>query len=221
MLTPQSSCLFILFAAMVALGGCSQQKPTHILKQDGDFHFNQREYEAAAIEFQEVVDRNPGDWYGQYMLGRSRTELNQPDEARLALEQAYALQPGNDDVADALAEAMFEGGDHNQLFAFLRGRADERRSTKAYLDLARYAIALDDMDSADVALLTAIEVDGGRVVEPYLMRAEYAERIGETEEAVHRLRQAYGINPRHATVIARLREYGEVPGQFTPPPPGR
>jgi tetratricopeptide (TPR) repeat protein len=210
-----------LAIAALAIGGCSQQKPTHILKQDGDFHFEQGEYEAAANEFQEVVDRNPGDWYGQYMLGRARTELNQPDEARVALEQAHALQPLNDDVADALAEAMFEAGDHNELFAFLRGRADERRSTKSYLDLARYAIALDDMDSADVALLTAIEVDGGRTVEPYLMRAEYAERIGNTEETVHRLRQAYGINPRHAVVMARLREYGEDPNSFTPPPPGR
>jgi len=211
----------VCLAVAITFSSCSQQKPTHILKQDGDFHFRQGEYDAAAAEFQEVVDRNPGDWYGQYMLGRARTELSQPDEARLALEQAYALQPANDNVADALAEAMFEGGDHNELFAFLRGRADERRSTKAYLDLARYAIALDDMDSADVALLTAIEVDGGRTADPYLMRAEYAERIGDTEEAVHRLRQAYGINPRHAAVLAKLHEYGETPGQFTPPPPGR
>ncbi len=213
--------IIVVVTFLTAFAGCSQQKPVHILREDGDFHFDHGQYDAAAMNFQEIVDREPSDWYGQYMLGRSLTELHRPKEARTALEQAYALQPANDDVADALPEAMLEDGDHNELFAFLRGRADERRSTKAYLDLARYAMALDDVDSADVALLTAIEVDGGRTAEPYLRRAEYAERIGDMDEAVHRVRQAYGINPHHAGVLAKLREYGEDPATITPPPPGR
>lgn len=212
------SCAIAL--SLVMLTGCAV-RPTESIRSDGDFAFSRRDYAAAASYYEQIVDRHPGDWQAQYRLGICLTELGRPAEGRLALEQALSLRPGDEDVADALAEAMHRQGAVDELFAFLRGRADVTRTAKAHLDLARYAMEHDDLDTASVALLTAIEVDGGRSTNPYLARAEWAERVGNTNEAVRRLRQAYGINPHDPRVLAGLRTYGETPGPTLALPPGR
>ena len=82
-------------------------------------------------------------------------------------------------------------------------------------------MALNDPDSAQVALETAIAVDEGKTVEPYLQAAAFAQRLGDLEMALRRLRQAYGINPYDERVKQRLRELGEVPGPTIALPPGR
>jgi len=211
-----------LLACLLLMPACQSPRPITVIKRQAEFHFDQGRYERAAEDYQEIVDRAPGDWEAQYLLGLTRLELGQPDEARRALSQAHNLKPQNDDVADALAEAMYQQGATNELFAFLRERANSTQSTRSYLNLAEYATKTGDMDSASRALLTAIEVDEGRTVEPYLARAEFAARIGDTDEVVRRLRQAYGINPRDQRVLRKLEEYGEVPGPTLEPlPPGR
>ena len=71
-----------------------------------------------------------------------------------------------------------------------------------------------------MALETAIRLDGARSVEPYLDAAGFAERLGDIDQALRRLRQAYGIDPRDQRVQQRLRALGEVPGPTILLPPG-
>ena len=211
----------LLATAAIGSVSCNNgQRPAVTLMRDGNRHFDKARFSQAAADFQEVVDRYPGDWEAQYRLGLARLELNQPNEARRALEQAHTLRPLNDDVADALAEAMFQQGSENELFAFLRKRADETRSTRSYLNLADFAMKLGDLDAASVASLTAIEVDDGKTIEPYLMRAKFADAIDDHAEATRRLRQAYQINSRSNRVLTALREHGEVPSEGLGLPPG-
>jgi Tfp pilus assembly protein PilF len=80
---------------------------------------------------------------------------------------------------------------------------------------------MNDPDSAQVAIRTAIELDDGRSVEPYLVAADLAERLGDLDLAVRRLRQAYGIDSRNDRVRERLRDLGEIPGPTLALPPGR
>jgi len=204
-----------------ALPGCAAQRPIESVRADGDFEFDRANYEAAAAHYQEIADRVPGDWRAQHRLGLSLIEVDRPADARRALEQAASLRPGDDDIADALAESMFREGSHDELFAYLRQRAEMNRDAEAYLNLAKYAQEVGDMDSASTALLTAIEVDDGESVEPYLRRAEFCAQVGDTDEVVRRLRQAYGISPQDTRVNAMLRQYGEVPGPTLALPPGR
>ncbi len=213
---------FILSLALaVFLAGCATQTPSHTLQEEGDFHFNHGHYGQAADRFSEVVSRYPGNWYAQYRLGQSHMELGQLSSARRALEIAHDRMPEKQAVADALAEVMFRQGAEAQLYAFLRERADATQSVHAHLRLANYALQLNDPDSARVATQTAIEFDEGNHVEPYLAAADLAQRIGDVEAAIRRLRQAYGINPRDERVNSRLRELGEVPGPSIALPPGR
>jgi tetratricopeptide (TPR) repeat protein len=80
---------------------------------------------------------------------------------------------------------------------------------------------MGDADSAQTAFETAIVLDEGKTVEPYLQSAEFAENLGDMDQALRRLRQAYGINPKDPRVSQRLRELGEVPGPTIALPPGK
>ena len=116
---------------------------------------------------------------------------------------------------------MFMQKDETRLYAFLRERASTTRSTEAYLQLGKYAMLMDDPDSAQVGFDTAIEVDMGKTTVPYLEAAKLEERLGHLDVAVSRLRQAYGINAYDTRVHEMLRRLGEDPFKLQPLPPGR
>jgi len=215
-LTVVTGCL-----AAILLCACTTQRPLHVVQKNGDWHFKRAEFADAAAQYQEIVDRSPGDWTAHYMLGRCLLETGQYADARRSLEIAFAQQPDHPDIPHALAEAMYRQGDEPRLFAFLRERAEATQSPDAYLRLAQYSLRLDDPDSARLALDTAIELDEAASVMPYLLAAELAERVGDRELALRRLRQAYGIEPRNEEVNNRLRALGEIPGPTIALPPGR
>lgn len=215
------SFLALSVLGMVVLSGCQTQRPVDAIRVSGDRYFDRGEYAAAAQEYEAIANRYPGDWRAQHRLGLCLLELDQPNAARRALEIAHTQRPRNDDIADALAESLFQLDDHERLHGFLRDRAETRQTVHTWRQLARYSMEMGDPDSARVAIETAIELDEGETVEPYLDAAEFAERLGVIDLAVHRLSQAYGINPRDERVRDRLRSLGEVPGPTIALPPGR
>ena len=200
------------------LAGC--QRPVQTIRQSGDFSFDHRDYNTAAGEYQEITNRYPGDWRAQYRLGLCLLEIGRPARAREALEVAHTHRPRDPQIADALAEALFQQREESRLFAFLRQRAESMQTPGAYLRLARYSLELGDPDSAAVALEKAIALDEGQTVEPYLAAASFAERLGDLETALHRLRQAYGIDHSDGRVLQRLKDLGEIPGPTLAMPPG-
>lgn len=206
---------------LVALSACAVHTPVTTLRERGDAHFARSEYEQAADQYAQITERYPGDWQAQYQLGVSLLELGQTSDARRALELAHSLRPYDDEIARALAEAMYRLGDEQHLFAFLRERAESRQSSAAHLHFAHYALQMGDPDSAQIAINKAIAVDHGESVEPYLAAADLAEQLGDNDGALRRLRQAYGIDPHDQRVITRLRDHGEVPGPTLALPPGR
>lgn len=207
--------------ALLLLPACTIHRPVDSIRASGDVHFARAEYTEAAREYKLIVDRYPGDWRAQYRLGQSLLQLDDPQPARRALEIAHTQRPMNNDIAEALAEAMFRVGDEPQLYAFLRERADSQQSPEAHMQLGYYSMELGDPDSARVAFDTAIALDEGQSVEPYLAAASFSERLGDMDMAVYRLRQGYGINPYDARIRDRLRALGEVPGPTIALPPGR
>lgn len=207
--------------ALFTLGGCAAPpRPTETIRASGDHYYKIGDYEAARDEFAEIVSRYPGDWEAQYKLGMCCLQTGEFSTARRALEIANTRQPNNQDVANGLAEAMYRQGDEARLFAFLRQRAAATQTVDAYRQLGRYAMELNDPDSARVAFQTSVEIDNGQTTEPYLDAAALSERLGQLDDAIRRLRQAYGINPRDRRVTEKLRALGEDPTSITPLPPG-
>ena len=211
----------LLIGATVWLAGCQSPPPVVSIREDADWHFSRGEFGEAAEKYAEITARWPEDWQAQYKLGLSLTELDRLSEANRALEVAYSLKPRNADIADALAEVMYRQDEETRLFTFLRADAEATQSVRSQMRLAEYAEKVNDLDGAKVALETAIEFDDGKTVDPYLQCAELYERLGDREQALRRLRQAYGINPKDRRVLAKLESFGEVPGPTLALPPGR
>lgn len=207
---------------LASLAGCAgTQRPIETIRASGDHYFRAGEWESARDEYAEIVSKYPGDPDANYKMGVAHLKLNENAAARRALETAYSAQRHNREYAAALAEAMYQQGDEARLFAFLRSRASESQETRDYLLLGRYAMALNDADTARVAFGTAIEIDSGKTTDPYLESAALAERLGQLEDAIKRLRQAMGINPNDFRVKDKLRGLGENPDKAVPLPPGR
>jgi Flp pilus assembly protein TadD len=59
--------------------------------------FHAQQYEAAAAEFQAVIDRAPTNDYAQFCLGRSLQMLGRHAEARQPLVLAACMQPNRRD----------------------------------------------------------------------------------------------------------------------------
>ncbi len=219
----QTPLLAAMLLAMIAtsLSGCTQQqRPMEVIRTSGDRYFRAGNYAQARDEYAEIVAAYPGDWEAQYQFGQCLIKTQEYSQARQALEIAYTLKP-TQEVANALAEALFLQRDESRLFAFLRERATSTKSTEAYLELGRYAMECNDPDTAKVAFDTAIEVDMGKTTGPYLEAAKLDERLGHLDQAIRRLQQAYGINKYDTRVTEALRRLGEDPSKIKPLPPGR
>lgn len=189
------------------------------IRSTGDFLYDHGDYDGAAIEYGEIIDRYPGDWEANYKLGMCELKLGRLDGARRALEVAHTNNPTSSEITDALAETMYRQAD-DALFAFLQEQAEAEQTVESYLRLGRYAADLGDSDSALGAFETAIMLDEGQTVEPYLAAAVFAEEIGDMDAALRRLRQAYGIDARDQRITERLKALGEVPGPTIALPPG-
>lgn len=216
---PRLSGLILLVIIMMT--GCATQRPVETVRERGDWHYKRGEYAAASVEYSEVAERYPGDWPAQHQLGLCLIETGDYTDARRALEIAHDRRPNDPVIADSLAEAMYRQHDEAHLYAFLREQAEKRADARAYLRLGMYSARLNDPDAAKVAIDTAIMLDNGQSVTPYLAAADLAERLGDLDEAVRRLRQAYGIDPYSDRINERLRALGEVPGPTLAMPPDR
>ena len=214
------SATVVFLVVLVGQTGCAS-RPIEAIRDSADFQFNHQEYQRASTGYQQIVDRYPGDWQAQYRLGMCELELGHPDRARSALEIAHSNHPDSPAVVDALAEAMFQQRDEPALFALITDQARSEQTVYAWLRLGRYAAELGDADTAVTGFETAIELDGGRTIEPYVQAALFSQQIGDLDEALRRLRQAYQINPDDPRVDQRLRDLGEVPGPTLALPPGR
>lgn len=211
----------IAIAAIGSLVGCVKGKSSEQLLADGEHAYRYGRYEEAAGDFRQVLDRYPGDVQANVGFARTQIALGNLDAARSALETAAASKPEDFEISLLLAEVLFKQRDTTRLYQLLRDRAVEQGRVDAWIVMARYALELDDPDTAQTAVVAALEISDNTSPEPYLLAAELAERVGDQKEALRRIRQAYGLAPNDPRIDAMLREYGEVPGPTIALPPGR
>lgn len=206
--------------AMALLTGCHAPPSSDQLVVRAAYEQEYGRTEEALRLYQQVLEFRPGDPRANLGLGECLLALDRPTEALLPLQIASVERPQDLQIALTLAEALYRSGETTKLYQLLRDRAVEQRRVEAWLAMADYAIKLDDPDTAATAIGAALELTGGRDVQPYIEAARLAERIGDQREAIRRLRQAYGVAPGNPVVSAMLVEYGEVPGPTIALPPG-
>jgi tetratricopeptide (TPR) repeat protein len=202
--------------AALMLAACQGPPPTDATIAKADLLLEHDRCQDAADVIRPVVEANPGSWGAQYAYGRAMVCMGELPEGRHALEIAVARNPGDLDVIFALADCMEKQGDTGKIYLLLRNAGAELRSPEAYVRLATIAERVNDMDSAKQALDSAIEFDQGygisKSTEPYYRMAMLQSQLGNEDEAMRRLRQAYGINPQDPRVIEALETRGAVLG---------
>ena len=218
--------LFLVIGFGGPLVGCESTMktlstpPSVKLQQDGDHEFKWGRYESAAAFYRTILDREPGNPEALEMYGRCMLELNRPAEAADVFLAVTAHRPGDRSLLFLLAQAEFAAGDYDHSFQLVRMWAIDNEDAEAWLLLAGFAMELDDPDNARDAIERAIELDSTGSAAAYLAAADLAERLGDTDLALRRLRQAYGIEVENDVIADRLREYGEIPGPTVVLPPG-
>ncbi len=85
--------------ATVPLRQAAELEPekTSIREALGRAYFRSRQFEAAAVEFEAVVERAPTNDYALFCLGRSLMACGRPAEARKPLVLAANLRPDRRD----------------------------------------------------------------------------------------------------------------------------
>lgn len=210
--------LFVLIALVLACGttlvipGCSSTIPKDTLWRNGNHATTVNDWAAAQEWYAQLADREPTSWRAQAALGHAALEAGDLSTARRALEIASALKPQRVDVARDLADTMEQQEAWDDLFAYLRDRAATTSSANDWLRLARAGVDADDPDTAREALRTALAVDAGTTVGPYLRAASIARRLGDDRDAYRALVLAWKIDPGDMDVNAALRDLGVVPG---------
>ncbi len=201
------------------LAACSSARPMVAARKEADHAFRYGQFDKAAPAYLEILEQAPGDWEVEYRYGVCLAKLGNLREARTHVETAQAANPTSDEVAAGLAEVYFELGEKQKLVQLLQDRGNLQRSIPSLLLLAEYGLRLNDPDTAAAAVNGAILLADGKVIEPYLKAVEVATRVGDRKTAERRLRQAYAIDPKAPTVLARLGEFGLADDPTTALPP--
>lgn len=206
----------LLFAALIAAGscsliGCSNQKPLHILKRNGDAAFRGGDYATAEENYAEYVRRKPETHSLRADLARAYLADGRPREAISQLSVALDVSPLNDEYLDLLAQAMLAADERDALITLLRRNAAERGRVSDYIRLGQYSLALGNPDEARESLLTAAKLDGGNTLKPQLALADFYESVGDKKLQTRRLRMAYFIDPSSEEVVQKLIALGETP----------
>ena len=202
----------LLLVATLALAACSGPRAIHMVESSGEHAYQFGDYEKAAHEYAEVVERRPGNWQARVNLAKALLKLNHPSAARENLEVAFAVKPENEEILNLLAEAMLASGDVGAMTVELRGRAQTSNTVGDWMRLGIFLQRAGDFDGAEQALLTAARLDGGVSVEPQMALASLYREAGDEKAALNRLRMALYLDPTNQKVQDAIRSYGQIPG---------
>ncbi|MCP4838226.1 MAG: outer membrane protein assembly factor BamD [Planctomycetes bacterium] len=213
-MTVHHQSILVLATALLGstLAGCSNHVPSEALRRKGTTAMSIADWPAASEYYLELTDRDPTDWQSQAALGHAALEGGDLTTARRALEIAAALRPADRDIARDLSDTLEQQEAWDDLFAYLRDRANTTSTAEDWLRLARVAIEAEDPDTARESIRTALAVDAGTDVVPYLRAARLARRLGDDQDAFRSLSLAWKIAPNDPDVANALRDLGVIPG---------
>ncbi len=217
----------VLLASAAVLPSCQErEKGIDSYRLMGDSRMSTGQYDQAAANYQEFVDRKPGDPYMRAALGKAYLKSGKPDLAAENLRVAYSQRPQDVGVLDDLAESLVQSKQYDEAFRLLRTNAADRGTIDDHMRLGKYALRMGDSDTARVALLTAARLDKGRNAAPQLALCDFYSDVKDTSAAMKRLRMAYWIAPQQTEVLERCRKlnaitgptFGVQPEEYVAPP---
>jgi tetratricopeptide (TPR) repeat protein len=202
----------VLSLIALSLFGCAQQRTLPRVKEVADRSYRDHNWEAARVDYQEYIDRKPGEAEINIKLARCLVELGRAPEAVNPAAAAYDSQPNNPDAIETFSLALCESKRTDQLYRLLNGNCESRGSVSDYDRLGRYSLKLGDPDGAERAFKMAAKVDAGKTIEPQLALADFYHNISDKSNEKRRLRMALYLDPSNPDLYKRLKDLGEIPG---------
>lgn len=212
-MTPRKTTLCLSIAMLLAaVGGCTNQRPLHIVKENAEFASQHARYDVAKLDYEEYIRRKPDDVEVRYQYARALIDGGEPKPAIQELNTCLDVYPLNDTYLDALSEAMYKAGERESLTALLARNASERGRVSDFLRQGIYAAKIGNVDEAQQALKTAAKLDAGKTVSPQRALADFYGSLGDRNKQVRHLRMAYFIEPANPDTLKEVRRVGEIPG---------
>lgn len=209
--TRQLAASLVLTAGLLSLGGCGARSLVAV-RDAGDQHYRYGEYDAALADYQEYLDRNPGNAHVHQMMGNTLVKMGKSGLGCEQLKVAHSIRLEDDEVFADLCACLYADKKLDDLNRVLRERTIGRGRMQDWALLASYAEKLGDQDEAQRSWLTAAQVDGGRNVIPQLGLAKLYIKVGDRERARKRIAMAYYCDPTNAEVTQLVRQMNEIPG---------
>lgn len=184
------------------------------------------DYATAEQKLLGVVDHDPSDWEGHYLLGLAYLGQKRPVEAQSQLELALAVNDRSEDetpkILDALAQSLEQQESYDQLYAFLDAQIARYEGWEDYARKARFLAKANDIDGAALAYRQSAFFSRNETEKIYIEIATFYEGLGDYDKAIQSLKWAYYINEENASIPNRFRKLGVVPGptlKEAPPQP--
>lgn len=211
---------FVLLACVIlsALSGCAQRSLVAV-RDSGDTYLAEKNFDAAISEYNEYIERSPGNAYVYYRLGQAYLGAGQTGLARENALVAHSLRVEDDAIFAGAAEALYADKNYEQLNRLLRARTIDRGKMSDFLLLGSYSERQGDVDEAQRAYLTGAQVDMGNSWQPHLALARLYKKVGDKRRYTRRLAMAYYAGPNEPEVIEEVRNSGEIPGPTFGIPP--
>lgn len=223
MKTPMKMTVMLGFFALMLATGCYNPP---VEKFHSRKSIEAGDYMAAEQRLLVVVQKNPADWEGHYLLGQTYLGQDRPIEAQSQLELALAVKDRSREhtpkILDALAHSLEMQQSYDQLYAFLDAQIARYEGWEDYARKARFLAKANDIDGAALAYRQAAYFSRNATEAIYLEIATFYENLGDYDKAIQALKWAYYINDEHAQIPDRFRKLGIVPGptlKEAPPQP--
>jgi len=207
-------------AVFLIAGACtSSQRSIYSVEQSAEEAYGTGQYQLAAREYAEVVQRRPGKTSTRVKLAETYLALGEPAKAREHLEIAYTIWPRDERVITDLVRAMTESGDTAAATALLQTHADRYGSVTDYIRLGKAYTVAGDFDRAERSLIMAAQLDRGQSDAPQVALAEMYQQAGDKDRALQRWRMALYANPYNRQAAEAIRTAGYIPGPTFAIPP--
>lgn len=215
----------LLLAAALLVTGCqpaNKVKRTLALNelQNHAGYAEQQGDDATALElWTEYIERRPHEAMARHRLGLVLMRTGKPAAAAEHLRVAHDLRPDRMEYLEALAEAMHQSGQRDELFQLLRDTMSEGGLAAGRMRYAQYAQRAGLIDEAEESLRIAAALEGARSDVPYRRLAELARQIGDPDREIEAWRTVLWFNVSDAEANQRLKELGVIPGPSLALPP--
>ena len=175
----------------------SEQKEYNDLYEQGNYHYDNEEYDKAIEIFKKVLEFNSNDDLNWYCLGRSYCQNGEYQEAINSLLKAVELNPDNELNWYWLGSSYYENGQYSEAIQPLLKATQLNPDDSNYWNwLGSSYNQNGQYQEAINSLLKAVELNPNDYLNWHWLGTSYYEN-GQYQEAINSLLKAVELNPNN------------------------